>query len=85
MTTDQAGVIVYRDGAGNLYVRVPDEQRGAVERMLADQDTSGFLAAGTAAFAGVAAPGGLTPLGLISRVSDPLASHGIIIIGGRPR
>lgn len=78
MTTDQTGVIVYRDEAGHLYVRVPDEQRDAVERMLAEQDTTGYIGGASA----VVVQGGLTAIGGISQLSNPLALHGIIVIGG---
>lgn len=81
MTTEQPGVLVCRDDEGNLYLRVPDGQKAAVERALAERETSGYLAGmgGSA----ILTAGALTPVGIISRLTDPGSQHGIIVIGGR--
>lgn len=81
----EIGVLVFRDEDGNLYLRVPDDQKAAVEQALAAQnqepDTAGYgIGAGETSYA----VGSLTRVGFILW-QNPLPSRGIIVVGGRPR
>ncbi len=80
MTTEQMGVHVYRDEDGNLYLRVPDEQKADIEQAMVGEDASGHLL--NAGERGIIIVGGLTRVGYIG-LTGSLASRGIIIVGGR--
>jgi hypothetical protein len=83
MTTGATGIQVYQDGEGNLYLRVPDEQREAVEQALAEHDTTGYVGGGGAGGQGVVVQGGLWARGSIGQLPHAGLTGGIIIIGGR--
>ncbi len=83
MTTEQSGVPVYRDDEGNLYVRVPDQQKDEIAQALAaqQQDTAGYLVGAGLLYHQLI--GSLVPAGVIFDLPDRGGRRGIIIVGGR--
>lgn len=87
MTQEQGGVMVYRDSDGSLYVRIPEDQKAAIEAVLDEQDSAGFLT-GSDGGVGDFQVGRLTPIGFIPLLQhrgpfqNSLQARGIIIVGG---
>lgn len=77
MANEQGTLAVYRDDAGHLYIRIPDEERAAVEQAMQQSDTTGHSYLSSPYQLNLAQAGSLSVL------PHAFQNRGIIIVSGR--